>query len=108
MHGGRPKSWVVMTSFNNLNWKQVDEVSLSGDAGGNKTPFVLKKAVSCKHFRIILKSNVDTTNVNCFLFTFFDCFGEIGMKSLVDNSWKQRNFFNVFLSSFLNIFASVI
>ena len=102
----RPKSWVVNASFDNKTWKQVDEVSLTGDVGGNKTPFLLKKTINCKHFRIILKRNIwdNGSSDNLFVFSFFDCFGTLGkyQRKTIKGYWKYKIFYKVLLSALLN------
>ena len=109
LHGGRPKSWIILASFNNLTWRQVDDVNLEGDVGGNKTPFQLKKITNCLHFRIVLKKNTEPNSEKdsrVLLFTYFDCFGNGKYLGSLDHSFiKYKIFYQILLSSIMNTFT---
>ena len=110
--GSRPKSWTVHASLDNESWQLVDEVSLQGDIGGSTTPFLLKKTIKCKHFRIYVVKN--TWNNNELYFTFFDCFGELRKYTEDEEKgylrffhhWKFKIFYHVFLSAIMNLFIN--
>ena len=84
----RPKSWIINASLDNISWRTVDSVSLSGDVGGNKTPFTLSEVVSCMHFRIVLLTN-STPDRYELKYSFFDCFCKIPFKQCFT---KQSNY----------------
>jgi hypothetical protein len=82
----RPTSWHVDVSNDGSSWKTVHSVA-GRDIGGNTAKFYPNDIIRCIHLRIILDQN--SSNDNCFLFTFFDCFGELYITPTQTNKVKS-------------------
>ena len=105
-----PKSWLIQSSTDNTTWKNI-ETRAGQNTQNNKTPIVLPMQVNCKQFRITLIENGYSTTSECFMFTFFDCFGIKGKIKKSRNGYscyisylKYKLFLQVYISSFSHSF----